>query len=175
MELLERFASSLHASDPGSLIVGDYFKWQGRHLATSFIPSDDDDIDLRTYLLDLYTHGADQTMLEEQVAALKRFYQWLHAEGCIARSPFDDYNYLNPLLDSEQVAPRQQALASDPKFILLGTLLQLLNWIVYGFMGLLVIEALFSWINPHAPLAPFIAALMQVGRMAGARARRQYP
>lgn len=49
----------------------------------------------------------------------------------------------------------------DPKFILLGTLLQFLNWVVYGFMGLLVFEALFSWINPHAPLAPFIAALNQ--------------
>ena len=46
-----------------------------------------------------------------------------------------------------------------PVFILLATLQQLINWIVYGFMGLLVMEALFSWINPHAPLAPFIAVL----------------
>jgi YggT family protein len=26
-------------------------------------------------------------------------------------------------------------------------------------MGLLIIEVIFSWINPHAPLAPFVHAL----------------
>jgi YggT family protein len=26
-------------------------------------------------------------------------------------------------------------------------------------MGLLIIEVIFSWINPHAPLAPFVRAL----------------
>ena len=34
-----------------------------------------------------------------------------------------------------------------------------LKWIMYGFIALLVIEAIFSWINPHAPLAPFVHAL----------------
>lgn len=34
-----------------------------------------------------------------------------------------------------------------------------LQWILYGFMALLVVEAIFSWINPHAPLAPFVRAL----------------
>jgi YggT family protein len=45
------------------------------------------------------------------------------------------------------------------KFVLLASTQQVLNWVFYGFMGLLVFEALFSWINPHAPMAPFIAAL----------------
>ena len=26
-------------------------------------------------------------------------------------------------------------------------------------MALLIIEAIFSWVNPHAPLAPFVRAL----------------
>ena len=34
-----------------------------------------------------------------------------------------------------------------------------LTWILYGFMALLIVEAVFSWINPHAPLAPFVRAL----------------
>ena len=34
-----------------------------------------------------------------------------------------------------------------------------LAWAPYGFMGLLIIEVVFSWINPHAPLAPFVHAL----------------
>ena len=43
--------------------------------------------------------------------------------------------------------------------VLLYALFRFLNWIVYGFMGLLIIEVIFSWINPHAPLAPFVHAL----------------
>jgi YggT family protein len=43
--------------------------------------------------------------------------------------------------------------------VLLYALFRFLNWIIYGFMGLLIIEVIFSWINPHAPLAPFVHAL----------------
>ena len=38
-------------------------------------------------------------------------------------------------------------------------LYRFLSWILYGFMFLLIAEAIFSWVNPHAPLAPFIRAL----------------
>ncbi len=34
-----------------------------------------------------------------------------------------------------------------------------LSWILYGFIVLLIAEAIFSWVNPHAPLAPFVRAL----------------
>ena len=47
----------------------------------------------------------------------------------------------------------------NPKFVALIAIQQFLNWVFYGFMGLLVLEALFSWMNPQAPIAPFIAAL----------------
>jgi len=43
--------------------------------------------------------------------------------------------------------------------VVLYAVFRFLNWIIYGFMGLLIIEVVFSWINPHAPLAPFIRAL----------------
>ena len=43
--------------------------------------------------------------------------------------------------------------------ILLLALYTFLKWILFGFMFLLVIEAVFSWVNPHAPLAPFVRAL----------------
>ncbi len=39
------------------------------------------------------------------------------------------------------------------------TAYRFLSWILYGFMALLIVEAVFSWINPHAPLAPFVRAL----------------
>lgn len=38
-------------------------------------------------------------------------------------------------------------------------LLRLCEWIFYGFMASLIIDAVFSWVNPHAPLAPFVRAL----------------
>lgn len=43
--------------------------------------------------------------------------------------------------------------------VVLYAIYRFLNWILYGFMGLLIVEVIFSWINPHAPLAPFVRAL----------------
>ena len=43
--------------------------------------------------------------------------------------------------------------------VFLMALYRFLSWILYGFMALLVVEAIFSWVNPHAPLAPFVRAL----------------
>ena len=36
---------------------------------------------------------------------------------------------------------------------------RIVQWGLYGLMALLVLEAIFSWVNPAAPLAPFIRAL----------------
>lgn len=43
--------------------------------------------------------------------------------------------------------------------VVLYALYRFLSWILYGFIALLIIEAIFSWVNPHAPLAPFVRAL----------------
>ena len=43
--------------------------------------------------------------------------------------------------------------------VLLYALYRLLTWVIYGFMGLLLLEVVFSWVNPYAPLAPFVRAL----------------
>lgn len=47
----------------------------------------------------------------------------------------------------------------DFKIILLLSLERFFEWICYGFMATLIIEAVFSWVNPYAPLAPFVRAL----------------
>jgi YggT family protein len=46
-----------------------------------------------------------------------------------------------------------------PQFLVLVSLMRACEWVIYGFIGLIIIEAIFSWVNPHAPLAPFIRAL----------------
>jgi len=33
------------------------------------------------------------------------------------------------------------------------------QWVFYGLIALLIVEAIFSWVNPNAPLAPFVRAL----------------
>ena len=38
-------------------------------------------------------------------------------------------------------------------------LLMLAQWIIYGWTALLILEVIFSWVNPHAPLAPLVQAL----------------
>ena len=43
-------------------------------------------------------------------------------------------------------------------WLLLG-LWKLAKWSLYGLMGLIIIEVVFSWVNPRAPLAPFVGAL----------------
>jgi YggT family protein len=45
------------------------------------------------------------------------------------------------------------------QLLLVLSLVRVLQWALYGFMGLLIIEVIFSWVNPHAPLAPLVRAL----------------
>ena len=114
MDLLESFITSLLPSDTAASAVRDYFEWQIQHPTADFIPSVDDDVDLRTYLCHLHTQGADQAALKKQVAALKRFYKWAQTEGIITHNPFDEYSFLHPFLTSEQIHERQQTLPDDP-------------------------------------------------------------
>ncbi len=36
---------------------------------------------------------------------------------------------------------------------------KLITWICYGFIGAVLLSVIFSWVNPYAPLAPFVNAL----------------
>jgi YggT family protein len=45
------------------------------------------------------------------------------------------------------------------QIVLVMSVLRLLQWVLYGFMGLIIIEVIFSWVNPYAPLAPLVRAL----------------
>ena len=44
-------------------------------------------------------------------------------------------------------------------YVLAFALFRFIDWIIYGLMGLLIVEVIFSWVNPNAPLAPFVRAL----------------
>lgn len=42
---------------------------------------------------------------------------------------------------------------------LMLSLLSLVHAIAYGFIGLIILEVILSWVNPHAPIAPTVRAL----------------
>ena len=44
-------------------------------------------------------------------------------------------------------------------FLFLLALMNVIHWALYGLIGLILIEVIFSWVNPQAPLAPFVRAL----------------
>jgi YggT family protein len=48
----------------------------------------------------------------------------------------------------------RSAFALEPWLLL--SLLSLVHWVAYGFIGLIIIEVIFSWVNPQAPLAPMV-------------------
>ena len=51
----------------------------------------------------------------------------------------------------------RSAFAPEPLILL--ALLSMVHWIIYGLIGLLFIEVIFSWVNPQASLAPVVRAL----------------
>jgi YggT family protein len=51
--------------------------------------------------------------------------------------------------------------AFAPEAWLILTLHTLIHWIIYGLIGLLFLEVIFSWVNPDAPLAPVVRGLNQ--------------
>ena len=52
----------------------------------------------------------------------------------------------------------RSAPLSAPSIILLAVL-TMVHWMVYGLISLLFIEVIFSWVNPHAPIAPMVRAM----------------
>ncbi len=45
------------------------------------------------------------------------------------------------------------------QLLAMTALLVFFTWILWGLIILLIVEVIFSWINPHAPMAPFVRAL----------------
>jgi serine phosphatase RsbU (regulator of sigma subunit) len=112
-DLLGRFALTLAPEEAEILTdVGDYVTWQASR-GIDFTPSDSDDVDLRTYLLELRIDGmgAGQVALSRKIASLKRFYGWVQAEGLITTSPFAKFNFDRPVLSREQIRQRRDMIA----------------------------------------------------------------
>jgi serine phosphatase RsbU (regulator of sigma subunit) len=114
--LLERFAKKLGLHDTQTLTdVEEYIAWQIEH-DPDFSPSPLDDVDLRTYFLELRVSGEagaqPEHNLERKASSLKRFYDWAHNSGLIPQSPFNRFNFDQPMLPSQEIRVRRDVFAN---------------------------------------------------------------
>jgi len=113
-DLLARFVLTLAPEDSEILTdVRDYVEWQVDR-RTVFTPSASDDVDLRTFLLELRIAGlgVDRVTLSKKIASLKRFYEWAQSEGLIDTTPFAKFDFERPILSRDQIRQRRDALAT---------------------------------------------------------------
>lgn len=115
MTALERFAQALKPGQEHILqAVRTYVLWRGQD-PQSFIPGISDDVDLRTYLLDLRLQGMDRDAMVTQEASLEQFYAWAKTQGLIGENPFEEYNLRRPFLPQDQVRRRQDIFSANPQ------------------------------------------------------------
>jgi serine phosphatase RsbU (regulator of sigma subunit) len=126
--LLESFLSSPPPSEQVASAVRDYVNWQAQERGGHFVPSGDDDVDIRTYLLHRRASGEDPTSLKDCVTALECFYSWAQAQGFTNENPFSEYDLGRglPSLPTYGVGPEGHlTTAHDPLELDMGRLLAL--------------------------------------------------
>jgi serine phosphatase RsbU (regulator of sigma subunit) len=113
MNILENFAETLSEKENEILHhVRGYIEWRVDQ-AGNFVPSVRDDVDLRTYLLHLKTSGVNRKDQREQIASLRRFYEWANAVGLLTGNPFDEFGVERPTLTREQIRRRKEIFSGS--------------------------------------------------------------
>jgi serine phosphatase RsbU (regulator of sigma subunit) len=115
MDLVEQFAASIGPKDEAVLQdVKDYIQWQTSQGEDKFYPLVNDDVAIRTYLLDCRIRGISRPILNRIDSSLERFYAWLKTNDLIQESPFEIYNLRRAYLDSKELLPRHDAFSGRP-------------------------------------------------------------
>lgn len=114
MNILERFAETLEPREKEILThVHRFIEW---HVDSpeEFIPSSNDDVALRTYLMEMKMKGASVKSQREQIASLRRFYDWATSAGYLSvYNPFDEFSISRPTLTREQIRRRQEIFSGS--------------------------------------------------------------
>jgi len=114
-DLVQLFRATLTAAETNVVSdVHEYVAWQIGRQDNEFAFTEDDDVDLRSYLLHQRVHGLRRSRLQRKLRSLKRFYRWAEEEELIEYNPFNDVDFNRPLLDAEAIARRKQTLPDDP-------------------------------------------------------------
>ncbi len=115
MSIIDRFAVTLPREE--RVILDDiqaYATWQVGRQDVDFAPTDDDDVEIRNYLLHLRISRLQPAQLEQTILSLQRFYDWALAEGVINEDPFREFDYSRPFLSEDELRRRQETLPESP-------------------------------------------------------------
>ena len=114
MDILDRFAETLSPEETEILThVRRFIEW---HVGSvkEFVPSSNDDVALRTYLMEMKMNGVSVKDQREQMASLRRFYDWAHSAGYLSSyHPFDEFSIDRPRLTREQIRRRQEIFSGS--------------------------------------------------------------
>ena len=109
MDLLEDFSSSLNPHHNQILVdVAEYFDWMVGRQEAEFVPTDDDELDLRAYLLHLRVSGAGRRGIRRKFNSLRRFYGWVTEKGLIDYDPFSGEEFDRPILTRDEIRRRKK-------------------------------------------------------------------
>lgn len=116
MGILEHFAGTVATAEADMVThVGEYIDWMvGRHEG-AFEITDEDDIDLRAYLLHLRVSGTPHDAVRQRVNSLKNFYSWAKASDLITYDPFTSQEFEGPILSRDEIRRRKDRLPKDAR------------------------------------------------------------
>jgi len=115
MDILERFAKTLNPEESEVLDhLRAFIEWYVGS-ESEFIPSGrDDDVALRTYLMQMKMKGVSAKSQGEQVASLRRFYDWAESVGFLPDyHPFTKFSIDRPSLTREQIRRRKEIFSGS--------------------------------------------------------------
>ena len=114
MDILDRFAESLGEAEREILThLQEFIEWYvGR--GNDFVPSSNDDVGLRTYLMQMKMNGVNRKDQRKQIASLRRFYDWAESVGYLQDfHPFTEFSIERPTLTREQIRRRSEIFSGS--------------------------------------------------------------
>jgi serine phosphatase RsbU (regulator of sigma subunit) len=115
-DLIDRFSTEEDTAGPKELAdVREYVIWQSDRRGEPFLPSDADDVALRTYLLHLRINRTSRRELASKAASLRRFYKWAARVSLIEENPFDEFDFDRPFLSRAQIRRRRDIFTGEPQ------------------------------------------------------------
>jgi serine phosphatase RsbU (regulator of sigma subunit) len=112
MDILQAYSGAKERGESLTDAVRGYLLWRVLH-GRPESPTGEDDVDVRTYLMQLRTRSIGAEILRLHTDALESFYSWAKSSGRIASSPFEDYDFHQPYLSRDQIRRRRSALTKD--------------------------------------------------------------
>jgi serine phosphatase RsbU (regulator of sigma subunit) len=116
LNMLDQFAGTLDPDETEILShLREFIAWHVGSTA-EFVPSSNDDVALRTYLMEMKMNGVRARSQREQMASLRRFYDWAEAAGYLSvYNPFQEFSIERPRLTREQIRRRQEIFSGSPE------------------------------------------------------------